>query len=156
MTIQITDIAKPLPNTELLEERERQWRLILPNDYKEFIKKYNGGIPVCNNFKCDNQCYVITRFLCIIKNIYNNQNGQYDISVVESQIGERLTDNEDLIGIEVLPIAELFTGDYVCLDYRQNKIVPCVCIWKHEESEEFKPVTHKTADTFSEFMKMLM
>ena len=54
----------------------------------------------------------MTTFLCILKNVQETQEGWYDISVVESQIGERLTDNEDLIVIEVLPIAELFAGDF--------------------------------------------
>ena len=73
----------------------------------------------------------------------------------KSQIGERLTDNEDLIGVEVLPIAELFAGDYVCLDYRKSKEKPSICVWSHEESEDFAPVTYKVADTFSEFVEML-
>ena len=81
--------------------------------------------------------------------------GFYDISVVESQIGEMLTDNEDLIGIEVLPIAESSAGDYVCLDYRENENEPCVCVWSNEESDEFAPVTYRAADSFSEFIAML-
>lgn len=65
------------------------------------------------------------------------------------------TDNEDLIGVEVLPIAELFAGDYVCLDYRKSREKPSICVWSHEESEDFAPVTYKVADTFSEFVEML-
>lgn len=84
------------------------------------------------------------------------KSGWYDISVVESQIGERLTDNEDLIGIEVLPIAELFVGDYVCLDFRKGIEYPSVCVWSHEESGEFDPITYRIADSFSEFIDMLV
>ena len=35
---------------------------------------------------------------------------------------ERLTSNEDLIGCELLPIAELFAGDYLCLDFTKNTV----------------------------------
>ena len=44
---------------------------------------------------------------------------------------------------------------YVCLDYRKSKEKPSICVWSHEESEDFAPVTYKVADTFSEFVEML-
>ena len=156
MTIQDDSIVYPLPNIELLAEKEKKWRLVLPNDYREFIMQYNGGKPNQNSFECNQHSYTITRFLCILKNIQDTRSGWYDISVVESQIGERLTDNEDLVGIEVLPIAELFAGDYVCLDFRKQEDMPCVCVWSHEESGDFEPVTYKVASTFSEFIQMLV
>ena len=145
----------PLPSEKIIAEKEIEWRLVLPIDYKNFLIKYNGGIPNENSFECNGHNYAITRFLCVLKNANESHNGRYDISVVESLIGERLTDNEDLIGIEVLPIAELFAGDYVCLDYRNNQEKPSVCVWSHENSEEFSPVTYKVADSFSEFIAKL-
>ena len=155
MTIQDNTIVKPIPTDELLAEKERKWRLTLPTDYRNFVVNCNGGLPNERSFECNKHCYALTRFLCILENFQNTQNGWYDISVVNSQIGERLTDNEDLIGVEVLPIAELFAGNYVCLDYRKNKEEPSVCVWDHEASEEFSPVTYHVADTFSEFIAML-
>lgn len=155
MTIQNNSIVQPVPSAELLAEKERKWRLVLPIDYKEFIVNYNGGIPNEKEFECNKHNYAITRFLCILKNVQGTQHGWYDISVVESQIGERLTDNEELIGVEVLPIAELFARDYVCLDYRENKETPNICIWSYEKSGEFEPVTYKVADTFTDFVAML-
>ncbi len=93
---------------------------------------------------------MIVRFLGIIKDLSIEGAGWYDIDVVESQIGERLTDNMDLIGIEILPIAELFSGDYLCLDLRDSK--GSVCVWFHEKSEEFRPVIERVADSFEEFL----
>lgn len=43
----------------------------------------------------------------------------------------------------------------LCLDYRKSKEKPSICVWSHEESEDFAPVTYKVADTFSEFVEML-
>lgn len=156
VNIQENSIVYPLPSDELLAEKEGKWRVTLPNDYKRFIIRYNGGIPNQKSFQCNNHDYAITRFLCILKNVEDVKSGWYDISVVESQIGERLTDNEDLIGIEVLPIAELFAGDYVCLDFRKGNENPSVCVWSHEESGEFDPITYRIADSFSEFIDMLV
>lgn len=56
----------------------------------------------------------------------------YDIDVTLTQIEDRLTDIEDLIGIDILPVAFLFAGDFVCLDYRDNRENPSVCVWNHE------------------------
>lgn len=155
MKIQNESIVYPLPSEELLYEKERKWRLTLPVEYKAFILENNGCIPEGNSFEVNGHSYTVTRFLCILKDTKNNNNGWYDISVVESQIGERLTDNEDLIGVEVLPIAELFAGDYVCLDFRSDMEKPEVCIWDHEESGDFSPVTIKVSESFSEFLNML-
>lgn len=156
MTIQENTIIYPVPSAELLAEKEKKWNLVLPSDYKAFITQYNGGVPYENSFRCNNRNYTVTRFLCILKNVQENSNGWYDISVVESQIGERLTDNEDLIGIEVLPIVELFAGDYICLDFRQNRDNPSICLWSHEESGEFDPITYKITDSFTNFLAMLI
>lgn len=155
MKIQENSVILPTPDEELLTEKEKKWRLRLPTDFRDFIMKYNGGIPVEREFNSRGKEYYITRFLCVLKKVSETEFGWYDISVVESQIGERLTDNEDLIGIEVLPIAELFGGDYVCLDFRENKTKPTVCIWDHEESGEFSPATYIVADKFSTFIAML-
>ena len=162
VTIRENTIIQPVPTIDLLQEKERKWRLHLPDDYKHlpddyksFIMKYNGAIPDKTSFVCDNHSYVIERFLCILKNASDNQNGWYDISVVESQIGERLTSNEDLIGVEVLPIAALFAGDYLCLDFREKMQIPEVCVWSHDESEDLSPITYKIADSFSAFLEIL-
>ena len=155
MKIQDNTVILPKPTEELLVEHEKNWRLKLPKDYKDFVMNYNGGIPEEKLFKCNEHYYEVTRFLCILKNVSETKEGWYDISVVESQIGERLTDNGDLIGVEVLPIAELFAGDYVCLDYRKNKEAPCVCIWSNDESGDFDPVTYKVANTFTDFITLL-
>ena len=42
MTIQDNAIIQPIPTDELLAEKERKWRLVLPTDYRSFIVKYNG------------------------------------------------------------------------------------------------------------------
>ena len=99
--------------------------------------------------------FIVMNVIILSEDVKENPNGWYDISVVESIIGERLTDNEDLIGVEVLPVAELFAKDYVCLDYRENKENPFICLWSDSESGDFDPVTYKVADTFSEFIAML-
>lgn len=148
-------IVTPLPSDELIKRHERLWRLNLPELFIEFIKVNNGVKVKEASFECNGRNYLIERFLCMVDDIENHPDGVYDIDVVFSQIGERLTDNEDLLGAEVLPIASIFAGDFVCLDFRRNKLAPSVCVWSHEESGEFDPVTYIVADTFSEFLKII-
>ena len=45
VTIRENTIIQPVPTIDLLQEKERKWRLHLPDDYKSFIMKYNGAIP---------------------------------------------------------------------------------------------------------------
>ena len=45
MTIQENSIIQPIPSEELIKEKEKRWRITLPEDYKDFILKYNGCIP---------------------------------------------------------------------------------------------------------------
>lgn len=40
MMIQDNTIIQPIPTNELLAEKERKWRLVLPVDYKNFIVNY--------------------------------------------------------------------------------------------------------------------
>lgn len=155
MHISKESIIHPLPTLEVIERRERKWRQKLPEGYKNFLLDFNGGIPEQKTFEYNLREYVVTRFLCILDDYRENRYGWYDVSVVESQLSERLTANLDLIGVEMLPIAELFSGDYLCMDFRDSKEFPCICVWNHEESVEFDPVTYKVAESFSEFLKML-
>ena len=155
MKINPDTIVKPLPSEELIKNHEKFWRLTFPGAFLDFIKVSNGAEVGEASFECNNRIYVIERFLCMLNDIENNPNGIYDIDVVFSQIGERLTDNEDLLGAQVLPIASIFAGDFVCLDFRENKGDPSVCVWSHEESGDFEPVLYRVADNFTEFLEIL-
>lgn len=142
--------------SERIQKVEKYSKIKFPGSYINFIKRYNVGIPITNNFLFNDNIYVIERFLGFVNEYKTSPLGCYDIAVVLSQIDIYLTDNPDLSGDELIPIASLFAGNYVCLDFTKDKEKPIVCIWDHEESDEFEPVTYKIAHTFSEFIKMLI
>ena len=145
----IGDISQEIRNTE------EYCGIKFPDSYINFIKKYNVGVPITNEFLCNKHFYAIERFLGFVSDYETSPLGDYDIEVVLTEIDTRLTDNPDLVGDEMIPIASLFAGDYVCLDYRQNKEEPSVCVWDHEASDDLAPVTYHVADTFPEFIAML-
>jgi hypothetical protein len=155
MDVKNESIIYPLPDNNLLSEKQRKWRVDLPQTYKEFIKKYNGGSPTKDSFKYNNHVYVIDRFLCILMVTGEREDEYYDIGVVRTQLEERIVFDEDLIGTELLPIAALFAGDFVCLDYRDNPKEPIVCVWDQEESSDLNPVTKKISSTFEDFLNIL-
>lgn len=155
MKINENTIVYPLPADSEIREVERNLRINLPNEYINFIKCYNGAEPITNQFQVSQREYLLERFLCILEDSKDDEeNGWYDIEVVISQIGDRLTNNEELVGMNIVPIGALFAGDYVCLDFR-NEAEPSVVIWNHEESEEFSPSVEKISSNFTEFLNQL-
>ena len=153
--MRIKEKVLPLPTDEYISEEEKYWRVKLPSSYRQFLQTYNGGVPVERSFLHKGHAYAIDRFLSVLSDYETNRLGDYDIGVVLTQVEERLTDNEDLTGAEKLPIAVLFAGDLLCLDFKKHPQNPSVCIWFHEESGDFEPVTEKVADSFDAFVNML-
>lgn len=148
-------IIYPLPTDALLQEREVAWRVKLPDDYKEFIKRKNGFRPSKNLFSLTNRSFLIERFLSILENTKDNPLGMYDIDVVMSQLDERLFVHEDILGFELIPIVALYGGDFLCLNYLEDTENPSICIWYHEESYELEPAIELVAINFTEFLVML-
>ena len=148
-------IIYPLPTDALLLEREVVWRVKLPDDYKEFIKKENGVIPSKRYFHFENNEKVIDRFLAILAISGKKTEEDYDIGVVSTQLEGRIVFDEDNVGMQLIPIAALFGGDFVCLNYVEDSENPSICIWYHEESYELEPAIEFLANNFTEFLAML-
>ena len=148
-------IIYPLPTDALLQEREVAWRVKLPDDYKEFIKRKNSFRPSKNLFSLTNRSFLIERFLSILENTKDNPLGMYDIDVVMSQLDERLFVHEDILGFELIPIVALYGGDFLCLNYLEDTENPSICIWYHEESYELEPAIELVAINFTEFLVMI-
>lgn len=138
-----------------IKKVEEYCRVKFPDSYIRFIEKYNVGLPEAHTFQTQDGSYVISQFLGFVEDYQNSPFGEYDIAVVLSPIDTYMTDNPDLIGDELIPVALLTTDDYVCLNFKDNKEEPTVCIWSSTESEEFQPVIYKVADSFLDFAEML-
>lgn len=148
-------IICPLPTDTLLQEREVAWRVKLPDDYKEFIKKENGIMPSKRYFHFGNNEKVIDRFLAILAISGEKTEEAYDIGVVSTQLEGRIVFDEDNVGMQLIPIAALYGGDFLCLNYVEDPDNPNICIWYHEESYELEPAIEFLANNFTEFLAML-
>ena len=155
MSQQDQSIIYPLPTDALLQEREVAWKVRLPEDYKEFIKNENGLIPSKRYFHFGNNEKVIDRFLAILAISGEKPEEVYDIGLVSTQLEGRIVFDEDYVGMQLIPIAALFGGDFVCLNYVKDSENPSICIWYHEESYELEPAIELVANNFAEFLDML-
>src|SRR5580765_667620 len=127
----------PPPTDELIRWFEDEYRVKLPDDYLAALKAGNGAIPVRKVFRNGR---VLERMLCLIPYPENDDvYGWYDLTAVISQLDTRLTNDENLIGMNIIPFGALFAGDFVCLDFRHNTRSPHIAAWDHERSEPFKP-----------------
>lgn len=143
------------PSEETMIELQEYSNVQYPLSFIRFLKEYNGAIPINNKFIVNGNEYIIERFLCVMDNPDEDPIGDYDISIVLTQLDERLTTNKDLIGDELIPIAALFAGNFLCLDFRVNRMNPSVCVWSHEESDMFEPVTYDVVGNFDAFIRLL-
>ena len=148
-------IISPMSTDALLHEREVAWKVRLPDDYKEFIKKENGLTPSKRYFHFGNNEKVIEHFLAILAISGEKAEEAYDIGVVSTQLEGRIVFDEDYVGMQLIPIAALFGGDFVCLNYIEDPENPSICIWYHEESYELEPAIEFLANNFTEYLAML-
>lgn len=172
MKLHLKNNVYPLPTEAEIAEVESDLELRLPDDYREFIKKYGAcEIEECV-FDEPYEGMVLESLIGIIPNYTYSPQGYYDIEVMMSLIDERLADIPEYAGLEpdeladvddsdvderesLIPIGSLFAGNLICLDYRKDRNNPTVCYWDHEQSKEFAPYTEPVAKSFTEFLHML-
>jgi hypothetical protein len=151
-----TGTPLPPPSEGRIRWFEATYRVHLPSEYLEALRKGNGGVPMRKLFNQGRKERLVERMLCLMDHPKEDQvNGWYDMSVVLSHLDSRLIDDENLIGMNVIPISALFGGDYVCLDFRTSPKSPTVAVWDHETSEDFAPVLDTVSPSFAAFDSLL-
>ena len=153
-------IVLPLPDDDYITRLERGYRIVLPEDYKEFLKSSGGGRPVGYQGFCgDGRRWAIDRFLCLTRDYRDNPLGMYDLDVTWSQLSDRMNEDPDGVGMFMVPVVVLFAGDFLCLDYRgcaaEPRTGPSVVVWLHDESDILAPVTRPVCGTFTEFLDLI-
>lgn len=155
MKIKKDSIVQP-PLLSTIKDFEMFHRVTLPKSFVDFINVYNGAVLDDFVVMVEGKERLVERFLCIMDDPQIIPHvGIYDISVVIAQIEERLTDNEELLGTEIIPFAVVFGGDFLCLDFRNQTSEPSIILWDHNESDELEPVTYFVASSFSKFFALM-
>ena len=134
----------------ILQAIEEYWGFGLPKDYRTFLLKYNGGVPLEKNFYFKNtrEESGITEFFGIFKNDIDN------LLVKATYTGDRIPES-------MLSIARAAGGDLILLTVKgkdRNKVY----LWDHEmeadtENGETADYSNLTliADSFTEFVEGL-
>jgi hypothetical protein len=142
------------PSDALVAEFEDANDVTLPTSFVALLRTANGATPLRPLLETPRRQRVVERFLCLLDD-YKTPEGAYDMNVVMTQIDERLGDDEEEVGNSIIPFAVLFAGDFVCLDFRNDRAAPTVCVWYHEESTTFRPLVETIAPSFDAFLAML-
>mgnify|MGYP001027374736 FL=1 len=133
---------------ELIAAREKRWKKTLPLAFQAFLKENNGGIPA-EKTEVGRQ-WVIERFLCMVSNLSESAEGYWDIDAVLTKYDEFMVFDEDSVGYDLIPFAQLNHDSLLCLCYETEE--PSVVVWQLEGSQEFRPKYTKCYDSFSAFL----
>lgn len=127
----------------------------LPESYKNFLKYANGAKLINYSVTVNGKELAIEFFLPVIENYQDHAYGWAEVRVVSTQIFDRIVEDPESTGYDMIPIASLFSGDFLVLDYRRNATEPEVSRWYHETSTELKPDAVPVAVSFSDFLEQL-
>ena len=155
MPLFIADTISPPPPPARIEKLQQSFEQRFPSAYLDFLNRANGARLADNAVKLGSSDFVIERFLPIVADPKTDQDGWADVAVVATQLDARLVVDEDSTQLDLIPIAALFAGDFLVLDYRESGAAPKVALWDHEASDDFQPETIPVAESFEKFMAML-
>lgn len=142
--------AIPPPTNDRLEKLQSDFGQRFPAAYVSFLQRLNGAKLRPNEVVGAGRPFVIERFLPVLDDFQSDKdNGWADMSVVVAQLDARIFTDPDTARLDLVPIAALFAGDFLVLDYRTNPQNPSVGVWDHEASEDFEPVVSPVAADFA-------
>ncbi len=146
----------PAPSAARIARFEAAQRVTLPEAFKNFLAHSNGGAPIENHFLHEGEEREVETFLCLLDNARADpEHGWNDLSVVITQLGSRIAEDEDQLGAKIVPFAKVSVGDFLCLDFRQSSAHPTVGLWEDERSDDFQPHVEEVAGSFEQFLAML-
>lgn len=146
--VQIEEAFGPL-DEKILESHEASWQIRLPEAYRLFLLKYNGGSPVpdCFNFQGSKNGSDLRYFLGI-NNDYHTDLLRY-LQTLKHRLPARF-----------FPIGYDSGGNIICISVAGDDLGK-VYFWDHEreaeaaQSPELAKNTILIADSFQEFLEGL-
>ena len=124
---------------DTIECMEDRLQITLPDDYKQFVLKYDGGYPHPNHFKVDEKVEIFNNLVSLDENETDN-------------IYEVLEDLQNRIGDQLIPFAEDGFGNLLGFDSSAYKNI---VFWDHEKNyDDFKESTF-VCSSFSSLIENL-
>ncbi|KAH7121687.1 hypothetical protein EDB81DRAFT_814218 [Dactylonectria macrodidyma] len=137
--------SQPLPSEQDVEEFSK--RFSIPDDYKSFLQRHNGGIPQPNTIRPDDNVRVINHLLALVSPRGFGES-------IENYLGLY----KDRIPKSNLPIASAGSGDLLLIDLQDTG---SIYYWDHnfeadsEIAENYYKNLDKIADSFSDLLTTL-
>lgn len=130
-------LAKQLDDIVDIERVEERLDIILPKDFKEVVKNYNGASPEKEAFDTDTKKERVFERL-----LHFNLTKKGNILEVLNWVKSNIEEN-------VYPFGEDPFGNYICFDYRESN-TPKIVFWDRDINRfEF------VANSFEEFLNKL-
>jgi len=146
------DTPKPPLSEARLVQVEEKIGIRLPEQYRRFLLKYNGGqpIPASFHYKTEAGPYsgsMVDWFLAIYDGEYNNFESWFELCKGE----------QPRVPANLVPIAHDPGGNLICISVSGSD-QGAVYFWDHENEAEDEPDyrnVHLIDDTFDEFLAHL-
>ena len=143
--VKITGAETPV-SSEALEQVERRLDIHLPDQYRQFLMRHNGGKPNPDLFKCaDGGGSFVHKFLAIHNGPYEN----FEQESLSFWANQAVPDN-------IVPIACDAFGNYVCLSV-SGADTGALYFWNHEKQR--RKASYKNlcliAKSFDQFLASL-
>lgn len=141
----LTWFDQPSPASEdevVAVERDLGYKL--PNDYREFAKRFSGGSPNETDFEFSDD---------EVGTFHASASEFFNLHVNDDRNVVRWMKRTEFFPADLVPIAGDGGGNYVCLDYRSASN-PIVVFW-HNGRRGMTNETSFVAKTFSEFIELL-
>ena len=123
---------------------ELQFKLILPQKYKNFLLESNGGNPVPNVFETGEPG------ISCVNGLFGIYTGGYE------DVGIRMEVFDGRLPDDFIPIGDDPSGNLICLGISQ-RYYDKIYFWNHEEEPEEPDMSNMNfiADTIYEFLDKL-
>lgn len=132
----------------IIDAREKKWKVVLPQGFKIFMLDNNGVIP--DKRITIEKDIILEKFLCIVPEIAKSPNAEDDIDVVITKYDEFMVFSENSVGPDLVPFARLSGDKLLCLCYEDKN--PQIVVWSLEGSKDFSPNYKKVYDSFDDFL----
>ena len=133
MKVICTNIEKIIDESAI-NKIENSYNISLPDNFKNFFEKNNGGTPSKNVFKYDDNEYEIRCFLSFNDNQYNS---------IETPLKSFLEETNG----KIIPFAKDSGDNYYCLNIKNNKIY----FWDSNDN-----LYYYIANTFDTFISYII
>lgn len=140
--------TKPLESDELITEYEERIGYTFPDDFKEFVRQYNGGRP---EWKCFYSWTGKRKHERVFNNLLSfNKEDRSSIWKYNDWDGSDWDSSTNGEIKNYVMIARDAFGNLICYDRRTIGIV-----WVDHEEPDFPKAVEKVADSFTEHVNSL-